>query len=67
MPFFIFLCSKARKEPLVSSTMVMLSSILDGVKEEGCRQSSARVRGVDKYKEKGVFKVNEGDKDKVEG
>ena len=47
--------------------MVMLSSILDGVKEEGYRQSSARVRGVDKYKEKGVFKVNEGDKDKVEG
>ena len=43
MPFFIFLYSKARKEPSVSSTMVY-----DGVKEEGCRQSSERVRGVDK-------------------
>ena len=40
----------------------MLSSILDSVKEEGCRKSSARVRGVGKYKEKGVFRVKEGDK-----
>ena len=45
----------------------MLSSILDSVKEEGCRKSSARVRGVDKYKEKGVFRVNERDKYKEGG
>ena len=37
------------------------------VKGEGCRQSSTRVRGIDKYEGKGTFKVNEGDKDKLEG
>ena len=40
---------------------------MDNVKEEGYRQSSARVRGVDKYTRKDVFKVNERGKDKVEG
>ena len=44
----------------------MLSSILDDLKGAGCRPSSARVRGIEKYKEKGVFKV-EGGKYKVEG
>ena len=34
---------------------------------EGYRQSSANVRGADKYKGKGVFKVNEGGKYKEEG
>ena len=45
----------------------MSSSILDGVKREGCRQSSARVRGVDKYKAKEVFKYIEGGKYKRAG
>ena len=40
---------------------------MDDVIGEGCRQSSARVRVVDEYKEKGVFKVDEGGKYKVEG
>ena len=44
----------------------MSSIILDNVKGEVCRQSSARVRGVDKYKGKCLFKVNKGDKYKVE-
>ena len=54
------------KESSVSSTFVMLSSILDDAKGAGCRPSSARVRSIDKYKGKGVFKV-EGGKYKVEG
>ena len=58
------LSSKVCKEPSVSSTIV--SSIVDNVKGERCRKSSARVRGVDKYKGKGVFTVNEGGKYKVE-
>ena len=45
----------------------MLSSILDSVKEEGYRKSFPRVRGVDKYKAKGVFRFNEGDKYKEGG
>ena len=40
----------------------MLSSILDDLKREGCRESSARVRGVGKYKRNGVCKGNEGGK-----
>ena len=67
IPFFTFLCSKTCKEPSVSSAFAMLSSVLDDVKGEGCRQSSARVRSVDKYKVKGVFKVNKGGNYKVEG
>ena len=39
---------------------VMLSR--DDIKWEGCRPSSARVRLVDKHKEKRIFKVNEGRK-----
>ena len=45
---FIFLYSKVCKKLSVSSTSVMLSSILEDTKREGCRRSSARVRGVDK-------------------
>ena len=67
IPLFIFLHSKACKEPPVLSTFVMLSCILENVKGEECRKNSARVWGVDKYKGKGVFKVNEEDKYKVEG
>ena len=44
----------------------MLIRIVDDIKWEGCRQSSARVRVVDKHKEKRIFKVNEGRKYKVE-
>ena len=66
IPFSVFLYSKACKEPSISSTFVTLSSILDDVKGEGCKHSSAKVRGVDKYKEKGVFKVNERGKYKGE-
>ena len=62
---FTFLYSKACKESPVSSTFVMLSSILDDLKE--CRQSSARMRDIFKYKEKDVFTVNEGRKYKLEG
>ena len=45
----------------------MLSSVLDDIKGERCRQSSARMRGVDKYKGNCVFKVNEQGKYKVIG
>ena len=45
----------------------MLSSILDDVKGEECRQSSAGVRGVRKYKTQSVFKVKKRGKYKVEG
>ena len=44
----------------------MLSSILYDVKEAARRQSPERVRGIEKYKGKGVFKI-EGSKCKVEG
>ena len=40
----------------------MLSSIADDVNGERCRQTSAMVWVVDKYKGKDVFKVNERDK-----
>ena len=66
IPFFVLLNSKACKEPSVSSTFVMLSSISDDAKGECCKQSRARVRGVDKYKGNGVFKFNMGGKSKVE-
>ena len=55
------------KEPSVSSTFVMLRSISDNVKGKGCRQSFAMAKGVDKYKGKGVFKVNKEGKYRVEG
>ena len=54
------------KERSVSSTFVILSNISDNLKEERCTQSSTRDRGVDKYKEKGVFKVNKGGKYEAE-
>lgn len=57
-----FLYSKMYKERSVSSTFVILSNISDNLKEKRCTQSSTRDRGVDKYKEKGVFKVNKGGK-----
>ena len=41
--------SKACKESSVSPTYAMLSSILNNVKGKRCKQSSARVRVVDKY------------------
>ena len=44
----------------------MLNSISDDAKGECCKQSRARVRGVDKYKGNGVFKFNMGGKSKVE-
>ena len=62
-----FSISKACKELSVSSTFVMLSSILDDIKGERCRQGSTRMRGVDKYKGNCVFKVNEEGKYKVIG
>ena len=62
--FSISLRAKACDEPSVLSTLVMLSSILNNIKEERCRQSSARVRIVDGYKRKGVFKVNKRVEDK---
>ena len=65
--FFIFLYLKTCKEPSVSSNFVMISSISGDVKGEEWRQSSARVTGVDKYKENGVFKVKKGENSKVEG
>ena len=37
------------------------------VKGEGCKNDASRVRGVDKYKEKGVFKVTDRSTYKVEG
>ena len=46
----MFLYSKVCKEASVSSTFLMLSSNSDDEKGEGCRQSFARVRGIDKYK-----------------
>ena len=60
MPSFTFLYSKVCKEPSVTSAFVTLSSIVDDVKGEGCWQSSARVKGVDKFKGKGLFKFNKG-------
>ena len=45
----------------------MISSISGDAKGEEWRQSSARVLGVDKYKENGVFKVKKGENSKVEG
>ena len=45
----------------------MLDSNLDKVKEKGCRQRFARVRDVENYKGKGLLRVNEGGKYKVEG
>ena len=60
--FKVNLYSNACKEPSVSSTFVILGSILNNIIGGGCRQSSSRVRGVVKYKRKGTFKINEGDK-----
>ena len=60
--FFVFPYSKASKEMSVSSIFDTANGILDNVKGEGCRRSSARMRGVDTYKRKGVFKANEGGK-----
>ena len=65
--YFYFSVLKGSKETSVSSTFVTLSSIVCDVKGEGCRQSSTRARSIDKYEGKGTFKVNEGDKDKLEG
>ena len=39
---FVFLYSKACKEPLVSSTVVMLSSLSNDIKRERCRHIFAR-------------------------
>ena len=39
---------------------------MDDVKGERCRESSARVRSVGKYKVKAVFKAYEGGKFKAE-
>ena len=58
IPFFIFLYSGACKEPF--HQIVMLSSISDDLKGEGWRQRFTRARVVDKYKGKGVIKVNKG-------
>ena len=44
----------------------MLSSMSDDVKGEVCRQSSVRARFIDKYKGKGVIKINKGSKYKAE-
>ena len=43
----------------------MLSSILDNVTGDGSRKTSARLRDIEKYKGKVVFKVNEEGKYKV--
>ena len=64
--FLIYIYLKARKKPSVLSTFVVLSSIADSIMDEGCRQSSVSMRGVDKYKGKGTFKVNEAGKYEVE-
>ena len=64
--FFIFLYSKTCIKPSVWSTFVMLSSVSDDVKGDGCRKSFTRVRGVDKYKGEGVFRVHKGGNYKVE-
>ena len=45
----------------------MLSSISEDAKEDGCKQSFARARSVDKYQGKGVFKANKGGKYEVKG
>ena len=45
----------------------MISRFFDNVKEKGRRQSSARVKGLDKYKGKGIFKFNEGGNYSMEG
>ena len=45
------------KEPSVSSTFVMLSRIVDDIRGDKCRQTPARVNGVDKYEGKVVFKL----------
>ena len=44
----------------------MRSSILNGMERERCGKSSARVRGVEKYKGKLIFKTNGGSKSKVD-
>ena len=64
--FFIFLYSKACKEPSVSSTFDMLSSISGDVNWEGCKQSFARARGADKFKGIVVSKVDNWNKCKEE-
>ena len=63
---FNFFYSKACKEPSVFSTFAVLRSILEDVKGDGCRQSSARVRDIDKYKGKVAFIIKKGGKSKVE-
>ena len=67
IPFFLFLNLKACKEPSVSSTLIVRRNISDDVNREVSRQSSARVRGVDKYQGKGVLKVSKKGKSEVEG
>ena len=60
--------SKAYKEQSVLSIFEMLSSISGDVNGERFRQKLARTReGLDKYRVKGVFKVNKGGKCKVDG
>ena len=44
------------KEPSVLSTFVMLNTILDDKKGEGCRQIFTRVRGVDKTRKSPTMK-----------
>ena len=58
--FLFFFIQRRVKNRIVSSTFVMLSSISDDVKVEGCRTSFAWTRGVGKYKGKDVFKVSKG-------
>ena len=52
------MCNK----PLLLSFFSCSAGTLDNVKKEECKQSFARVRGVERYKGKGAFKVNEGSK-----
>ena len=66
IPSFILLNSKACKEPSVSSTFVMLNNNSNDAKRDWCKQSRAKVKGVDKYKGHGVFKFNKRGKSKVE-
>ena len=40
----------------------MLSSMSKDVNGEGCRQSFTKARGLEKFKGKGLFKVNRGDR-----
>ena len=44
----------------------MLSSILEDVKGQECRQNFARAKGLDWNKGKEVFKINKGGKYNVE-